>query len=96
MANIAFKDTGFAVKPNPINTTPSGSEFTKVNSGNEIVLKGVSVNCEISANVDTSNIPASTNSAGYLQGPGINKVSVSADAFTITGVVSRKATADMT
>lgn len=96
MANIALIDSGFAVKPSPINTTPSGSQFTRVNSGNEIVLKGVEVACDISCNVDNTNVPAQTDSSGYLQGPEINQVSASADSFTITGIVSRKVTADMT
>ena len=96
MANIAFKDTGYAVKPSPINTTPEGSTFDQVNSGNEIVLQGVSVNCTIGSNPDNTNVPALTGSNGFFEGPEINTVSASADQFTITGLVDRSVSADMT
>lgn len=97
MANISLRDTGFAVKPNPINTTPSGTAFSKVNSGNEIVLKAVDVSCEISANVDNSNVPGQTNSTtGFYEGPEINQVSCSADQFTVSGLCDRRVSGDMT
>ena len=66
MANIAFLDTGFAIKPNPINTTPSGSTFSQANSGNEILLKGVTVDVDISSNTDNTNVPAQTNSSSVF------------------------------
>jgi len=95
-ANVSFKDTGFAVKPSPINTTPSGTAFTKVNSGNELVLKGVDVSCDISANIDDSIVPSQTDSSGYLQGPEINQISVAADSFSLSGIIDRRVSADMT
>lgn len=96
MANIAFIDSGYAVKPSPINTTPSGTQFARANSGDEMLLKGAEVNCDIGSNLDTTNVPGKTDSDGYYQGSEINKVSSSADSFTISGLVSRKVAADMT
>lgn len=96
MSNIAILDTGYAVKPNPINTTPSGSQFARANSGNEILLKGVEVACDISSNVDNTNVPAQTDTNGLYQSPEINAVSCSADSFTVTGIADRRVSGDMT
>ncbi len=98
IANIALIDTGFAIKPSPINTTPSGSQFARANgidSGNEMLLKGITVSANISSNNDDTNIPSKTDSDGFLEGPVINKVSVSADVYTITGKFDRRVSADM-
>lgn len=96
MANISFLDTGYAVKPNPINTTPSGSQFARANSGNEMLLKGVQVNCDISSNVDNANVPSQTDSSGYYQGPEVNAVGCSADSFIVDGIFDRRVSGDMT
>ncbi len=95
-ANIAILDTGFAIKPSPINTTPSGSRFSRANSGDEMLLKGVTVSANISSNQDDTNIPSKTNSStGFYEGPIINKVSTSADVYTITGKADRRVSGDM-
>ncbi len=96
MANIALLDTGYAVKPSPIDTTPSGSQFDMANSGNQMLLKGVTVSVNISSNQDDTNIPSKTNSSsGFYEGPVINKVSTSADVYTITGKADRRVSGDM-
>jgi hypothetical protein len=96
MANYGIIDTGLAVKPNPINSTPAGSTFNRAYSGNEIVLRSAELSLDVGSNVDNTNVPAKTSSAGDYEGPEINQVSSSADQYTITGIASRKVTADMT
>lgn len=61
-----------------------------------MVLKGVTVNCDISSNHDNANVPALTDSNGYYTSPEVNAVSASADSFTVTGIADRRVSDDMT
>lgn len=97
MANYGIIDTGFAVKPSPINTTPSGTAFPKANSGNEILLKGAELGFDCGSNTDDSVVPGQTNStSGFYEGPEINAVSCIADTYSLSGLANRTITADMT
>lgn len=85
MASLTIIDTGF------LNITNSGTKATTiVNSGTAITLKTATISFQGAANVDTSEI-INTNTIP-IAGFG----SITAERITITGVLDRGVSADMT
>ena len=85
MANIAIIDTGYLDKD-----TSTGTQATMANSGSAINLKGIEITFQGGRNVDDSPIINSNSECSISMG------SISNAKITVTGVMLRDNTSDMT
>ena len=83
-------DTGYTKKE-----TTSGTKFTQINSGNEVIIPGKSITYSGTQNTDTQPTPALTSSGSYTQAE-IDTNSIANNTLTLTARYKRDNATQMT